>query len=74
VHFVCAEGYSVSIDMPTALHPQTQMTFKFGGEILLVRLGFPMRVSVGELRRLERWPRAPPRRFQPRFWVFSRIG
>jgi Oxidoreductase molybdopterin binding domain len=26
VHFVCAEGYSVSTDMPTALHPQTQMT------------------------------------------------
>src|SRR5205085_1510216 len=28
VHFACAEGYSVSVDMPTALHPQTQMTFK----------------------------------------------
>jgi hypothetical protein len=27
VHFVCAEGYSVSIDMPTALHAQTQMTY-----------------------------------------------
>jgi DMSO/TMAO reductase YedYZ molybdopterin-dependent catalytic subunit len=32
--FRCAEGYSTSIDMPTALHPQTQMTFKFDGEIL----------------------------------------
>jgi DMSO/TMAO reductase YedYZ molybdopterin-dependent catalytic subunit len=46
VHFVCAEGYSVSIDMPTALHPQTQMTFKFGDEILPARFGFPMRVRI----------------------------
>jgi DMSO/TMAO reductase YedYZ molybdopterin-dependent catalytic subunit len=46
VHFVCAEGYSVSIDMPTALHPQTQMTFKFGGEVLPTRLGFPMRIRI----------------------------
>ena len=46
VHFVCAEGYSVSIDMATALHPQTQMTFKFDGEILPTRLGFPMRIRI----------------------------
>jgi len=46
VHFACAEGYSVSIDMPTALHPQTQMTFKFDGEILPTRLGFPMRIRI----------------------------
>ena len=46
VHFVCAEGYSVSIDMPTALHPQTQMTFKFDGETLPTRLGFPMRIRM----------------------------
>src|SRR3954470_24292687 len=29
VHFACQEGYSASIDMPTALHAQTQMTFRF---------------------------------------------
>lgn len=46
VHFVCAEGYSVSIDMPTALHAQTQMTFKFDGETLPTRLGFPMRIRM----------------------------
>ena len=46
VHFACAEGYSVSIDMPTALHPQTQMTFKFDGEILPTRLGFPLRIRI----------------------------
>ena len=46
VHFACAEGYSVSIDMPTALHPQTQMTFNFDGEILPTRFGFPMRIRM----------------------------
>lgn len=46
VHFVCAEGYSVSIDMPTALHAQTQMTFKFDGEILPVKFGFPLRIRM----------------------------
>ena len=25
----CADGYSNTIDMPTALHPQTQLSFKF---------------------------------------------
>ena len=42
----CAEGYQTSIDMPTALHPQTQMTFKFDGEILPTKYGFPMSVRI----------------------------
>jgi len=46
VHFVCAEGYSTSIDMATALHPQTQMTFKFDDQILPPKYGFPMRVRI----------------------------
>src|ERR1700720_847450 len=46
IHFVCAEGYSVSIDMPTALHPQTQMTFKFADETLPVKYGFPMKIRI----------------------------
>src|SRR6266511_870119 len=46
VHFTCAEGYSSSIDMPTALHPQTQLTFKYDGEILQPKYGFPMRVRM----------------------------
>ncbi len=41
VWFQCAEGYSNTIDMPTALHPQTQMTFKFDNEILPRKYGFP---------------------------------
>jgi DMSO/TMAO reductase YedYZ molybdopterin-dependent catalytic subunit len=46
VHFVCAEGYSSSIDMPTALHAQTQMTLAFDGETLPTRLGFPLRIRI----------------------------
>ena len=32
--------------MPTALHPQTQMTFKFDDEILPVAYGFPMKIRI----------------------------
>jgi len=46
VHFTCSEGYSSSIDMASALHPQTQMTFKFDDEILPRKYGFPMKVRI----------------------------
>ena len=46
--FQCAdsEGYNSPLDMETALHPQTQMTFKFGDEILPRAYGFPMKIRV----------------------------
>ncbi|MEZ5762985.1 MAG: molybdopterin-dependent oxidoreductase [Xanthobacteraceae bacterium] len=46
VWFRCAEGYTTSIDMQTALHPQTQMTFGFDGQTLPVAYGFPMKVRI----------------------------
>jgi DMSO/TMAO reductase YedYZ molybdopterin-dependent catalytic subunit len=46
VWFRCAEGYSTSIDMATALHPQTQMTFQFDGQTLPRKYGFPMKVRM----------------------------
>lgn len=46
VWFRCAEGYSNTIDMATALHPQTQMTFKFGDDILPRAYGFPMKIRM----------------------------
>jgi DMSO/TMAO reductase YedYZ molybdopterin-dependent catalytic subunit len=46
VHFTCSEGYSSSIDMPTALHPQTQMTLAFDGQVLPTRFGFPLRIRI----------------------------
>ena len=32
--------------MATALHPQTQMTFKFDGQILPTKFGFPLRIRI----------------------------
>ena len=46
VWFQCAEGYSNTIDMATALHPQTQMTFKFDHKILPRAYGFPMKIRM----------------------------
>ncbi|HEY1361412.1 MAG TPA: molybdopterin-dependent oxidoreductase [Xanthobacteraceae bacterium] len=46
VWFRCAEGYSTSIDMASALHPQTQMTFRFDGATLPRKYGFPMKVRI----------------------------
>jgi DMSO/TMAO reductase YedYZ molybdopterin-dependent catalytic subunit len=46
VWFRCAEGYHSSIDMPTALHPQTQMTLQFDGKELEPKYGYPMRIRI----------------------------
>ena len=46
VWFRCAEGYHSSIDMATALHPQTQMTLQFDGKELEPKYGYPMRIRI----------------------------
>ena len=46
VYFICAEGYSNTIDMPTALHPQTQMALRFADDVLPVKFGFPLRIRI----------------------------
>jgi DMSO/TMAO reductase YedYZ molybdopterin-dependent catalytic subunit len=46
VWFKCAEGYTNTIDMATALHPQTQMSFKFDNKILPRAYGFPMKIRI----------------------------
>jgi DMSO/TMAO reductase YedYZ molybdopterin-dependent catalytic subunit len=46
VWFRCAEGYHSSIDMPTAMHPQTQMTLQFDGKELEPKYGYPMRIRI----------------------------
>jgi DMSO/TMAO reductase YedYZ molybdopterin-dependent catalytic subunit len=46
IYFKCAEGYTNTIDMPTALHPQTQMTFKFDHKLLPRAYGFPMKIRM----------------------------
>jgi DMSO/TMAO reductase YedYZ molybdopterin-dependent catalytic subunit len=46
VWFRCAEGYHSSIDMASALHPQTQLTLKFDDKDLEPKYGFPMRLRI----------------------------
>jgi DMSO/TMAO reductase YedYZ molybdopterin-dependent catalytic subunit len=46
VGFKCADDYHTSIDMPTALHPQTLLTFWFADEILPAAYGFPMKLRI----------------------------
>jgi DMSO/TMAO reductase YedYZ molybdopterin-dependent catalytic subunit len=46
VGFKCADDYYGSIDMPTALHPQTQLSFKYGDDILPPKYGYPMKLRV----------------------------
>jgi DMSO/TMAO reductase YedYZ molybdopterin-dependent catalytic subunit len=46
VWFQCAEGYSNTIDMPTALHPQTQLTLKFDHKTLPTAYGYPVRIRI----------------------------
>jgi len=46
VGFKCADDYHTSIDMPTALHAQTLLTFKFADELLPAAYGFPMKLRM----------------------------
>jgi DMSO/TMAO reductase YedYZ molybdopterin-dependent catalytic subunit len=46
VGFKCADRYYSSIDMATALHPQTVLALDFIGQPLPTEFGFPMRVRV----------------------------
>jgi DMSO/TMAO reductase YedYZ molybdopterin-dependent catalytic subunit len=46
VGFKCADKYYTSIDMPTALHPQTLLTLRYDGEQLPPRYGFPMKLRM----------------------------
>jgi DMSO/TMAO reductase YedYZ molybdopterin-dependent catalytic subunit len=46
VGFKCADDYTSSIDMPTALHPQTLLTFRFADRLLPPDFGFPMKLRI----------------------------
>jgi DMSO/TMAO reductase YedYZ molybdopterin-dependent catalytic subunit len=46
IGFKCADDYHTSIDMATALHPQTQLTFRFADQLLPVAYGFPMKLRM----------------------------
>ena len=46
VGFRCADNYYTSIDMPTALHPQTILAFTYADKMLPTIYGFPMKLRV----------------------------
>jgi len=46
VGFVSADGYFESIDMETALHPQTIMAFGYGNGRLGTEYGFPFKIRI----------------------------
>jgi DMSO/TMAO reductase YedYZ molybdopterin-dependent catalytic subunit len=46
VGFKCLDDYWTSIDMPTALHPQTLLTFSYDGRTLPPEYGFPMKLRM----------------------------
>jgi DMSO/TMAO reductase YedYZ molybdopterin-dependent catalytic subunit len=46
VGFKCEDDYYSSIDMATALHPQTLLAFRYADQILPPRYGFPMKLRI----------------------------
>ncbi len=46
VAFRCADGYTESIDMPSALHPQTMLATKYAREPIADPFGFPLRLRT----------------------------
>jgi DMSO/TMAO reductase YedYZ molybdopterin-dependent catalytic subunit len=46
VGFKCVDDYYSSIDMATALHPQTLLAFRYADQILPPKYGFPMKLRI----------------------------
>jgi len=46
IAFRCADGYTESIDMPSALHPQTLLATKYAKEPIADPFGFPLRLRT----------------------------
>jgi DMSO/TMAO reductase YedYZ molybdopterin-dependent catalytic subunit len=46
VGFKCVDDYYTSIDMPTALHPQTLLALTYDGQTLPRVYGFPMKLRI----------------------------
>jgi DMSO/TMAO reductase YedYZ molybdopterin-dependent catalytic subunit len=46
IGYQCADGYYGSIDMATALHPQTIMAVKFADQTLPAKFGYPFKLRI----------------------------
>ena len=53
VGFKCADDYYESIDMPTALHPQTLLTFTYDGATLPREIRIPDEAADADQARLQ---------------------
>ena len=49
VSFRCMDDYYTSIDMATALHPQTLLTLTWNNQILPKEYGYPMKLRIPAL-------------------------
>lgn len=45
-YFICNDDYTESIDMATALHPQTILATKYAGDVLADPFGYPLRLRT----------------------------
>jgi DMSO/TMAO reductase YedYZ molybdopterin-dependent catalytic subunit len=46
VYFICNDDYTESIDMATALHPQTILATKYANDIIADPFGYPLRLRT----------------------------
>jgi DMSO/TMAO reductase YedYZ molybdopterin-dependent catalytic subunit len=46
VYFICNDDYTESIDMATALHPQTILATKYANEVIADPFGYPLRLRT----------------------------
>ena len=46
LRFNCADGYTETLDMATALHPQTILSAKYAREPITDPFGFPLRLRT----------------------------
>ncbi len=46
VGFKCADDYHTSIDMATALHPQTNLALTCDGQVLPAKYGYPVKLRI----------------------------
>jgi DMSO/TMAO reductase YedYZ molybdopterin-dependent catalytic subunit len=72
VYFICNDDFTESIDMPSALHPQTILATKYAGAPITDPFGFPLRLrtSIKLGYKNAKWVRAieVSNTFRPTFW------
>jgi DMSO/TMAO reductase YedYZ molybdopterin-dependent catalytic subunit len=72
VYFICNDDFTESIDMASALHPQTILASKYAGALLADPFGYPLRLrtTVKLGYKNAKWIRAieVTNTFRPTFW------